>query len=109
MVPAAEVPMWTRIAGSFRDADGIAVDVVEGPNATDLRANLSPAALLGRDGSFDLVYLDVTWTAKFAAAGWLLPLDDTFTAEAQQAFLPAALEAGRHGATLYRVPMRTDM
>ena len=109
MVPAAEVPMWTRIAESFRDARGVPVEVVEGPNATDLRENLYTAALLGRDDSFDLVYLDVTWTAKFAAAGWLLPLDDAFTAEAQQAFLPAALAAGRHGGALYRVPIRTDM
>lgn len=109
LVPAAEVPMWTRIAGSFRDAQGVPVDVVEGPNATDLRENLYTASLLGRDDSFDLVYLDVTWTAKFAAAGWLRPLDDAFPAEAQQAFLPAALEAGRYQGALYRVPMRTDL
>src|SRR5262245_40409896 len=102
MVPAAEVPMWTRIAASFREAEGVPVEVVEGPNATDLRENLYTASLLARDDSLDLVYLDVTWTAKFAAAGWLRPLDAAFPAGAQDAFLPAALEAGRFRGSLYR-------
>ena len=98
--------MWTRIAESFRAA---AVEVVEGPNATDLRENLYTASLLARDDSFDLVYLDVTWTAKFAAAGWLLPLDGAFAAHEQAAFLSKALEAGRYQGALYRLPMRTDI
>src|SRR5262245_9824968 len=109
LVPAAERRMWTAIAASFRDATGVPVDVVEGPNGTDLRENLYTAALLARDESLDLVYLDVTWTPKFAAAGWLVPLDDAFGPERQAAFLPAALEAGRFHGALYRVPMRTDV
>lgn len=109
MVPAAELRMWTRIAESYRTAQGVAVEVIEGPNATDLRENLYTASLLARDDSFDLVYLDVTWTAKFAAAGWLIPLDHAFAAAEQAAFLPAALEAGRYQGALYRLPMRTDV
>lgn len=109
LIPASEVPMWTRIADAFRAAQGVPVEVVEGPNSTDLRENLYTAALLGRDDSFDLVYLDVTWTAKFAAAGWLIPLDSDFDAAGQAAFLPAALDAGRYQGSLYRVPMRTDV
>lgn len=109
LVPAAERRMWVAIGDSFRERTGIKVDVVEGPNATDLRENLYTAALLARDDSFDLVYLDVTWTPKFAAAGWLRPLDQAFPPHEQSAFLPAALEAGRHRGALYRVPMRTDV
>jgi multiple sugar transport system substrate-binding protein len=109
LVPAAERRMWVAIGESFRDRTGIPVDVVEGPNATDLRENLYTAALLARDDSFDLVYLDVTWTPKFAAAGWLRPLDGEFPPAEQAAFLAAALEAGRHRGALYRIPMRTDV
>ena len=109
LIPASEVPMWAHIAEAFRAEQGVPVEIVEGPNSTDLRENLYTASLLGRDDSFDLVYLDVTWTAKFAAAGWLVPLDDDFAAAEQAGFLPAALEAGRYQGSLYRVPMRTDV
>lgn len=109
LVPASERRMWGTIAASFQARGGPPVELVEGPNGTDLRENLYTAALLARDDSFDLVYLDVTWTPKFAAAGWLLPLDEAFAPAEQSAFLPAALEAGRYGGALYRLPIRTDL
>ncbi|MGE5175233.1 MAG: extracellular solute-binding protein [Hyphomicrobiales bacterium] len=110
MVPPSERPFWEPIARGFERAHpGVAVDLTEGPQSTDLRENLYTAALLARDPSFDLVYLDVTWTPKFAAAGWLLPLDDAFPAEERDRFLPAAIGAGWYGGRLYRIPVRTDV
>jgi multiple sugar transport system substrate-binding protein len=109
LVPAAERRMWSAIGASFQEQSGVPVELIEGPNATDVRENLYTAALLARDDSFDLVYLDVTWTPKFAAAGWLIALDEAFAPADQAAFLPAALEAGRFQGRLYRVPMRTDV
>jgi multiple sugar transport system substrate-binding protein len=66
-------------------------------------------SLLAGDDSLDLVYMDVTWTPKFAAAGWLLPLDEVFQAEELGSLLPRALDAGRYRGRLYRVPVRTDV
>lgn len=110
MMPPSERPFWRPIADAFeRDHPGVRVDLVEGPQSTDLRENLYTAALLAGDASFDLVYMDVTWTSKFAAAGWLVPLDHAFPADARAAFLPAALEAGRYRDRLYRIPARTDV
>ena len=84
------------------------VQLVEGPNDTDLRENLYTAALLAGDESFDLVLMDVTWMSKLAGAGWLLPLGDDLMAETTS-LLPAAVEAGRYRGRLYRVPTRTDV
>jgi trehalose/maltose transport system substrate-binding protein len=109
LIPATERPVWRPIVAAFQEERGAAVDLVEGPNSTDLRENLYTAALLARDDSFDLVYMDVTWTPKLAAAGWLLPLDDAFPREELEALLPAALEAGRYQGRLYRIPTRTDV
>ena len=53
--------------------------------------------------------MDVTWTPKFAAAGWLLPLDDVFRPEELSALLPRAVDAGRYRGHLYRIPVRTDV
>ena len=110
VVAASERDDWVPIARSFEALHpGIRVDLVEGPNATDLRENLYTSALLAGDDTFDLVSMDVTWTPKFAAAGWLLPLDSAFSPEETRALLPEDLAAGRYDGRLYRIPVRTDI
>lgn len=110
LLAANERPFWVPIARRFEAANpGVRVGLVEGPTSTDLREGMYTTALLARDDSLDLVYMDVTWTAKFAAAGWLLPLDEAFPGRETEAFLPEALEAGRFRGRLYRVPVRTDV
>jgi len=110
MMQPGERPFWIPIAESFeRDHPGVRVDLVEGPHATDLRENLYTASLLAGDPSFDLVYMDVTWTSKFAAAGWLRPLDDAFDETERERFLDVALNAGVYRGRLYRIPARTDV
>ena len=110
LVPASERPFWAPIARSFEAMKPkVRVDLVEGPNATDLRENLYTVALLARDESFDLVYMDVTWTPKFAAAGWLVALDSAFPRDELDELIPAAVDAGRYAGRLFRVPVRTDL
>ncbi len=110
LVPANERPFWLPLAESFaRSYPGVRIDLEEGPVPTDLRESLTTSALLSGDGAFDVVYLDVTWTAKLAAAGWLLPLEDAFGEEERDAFLPQALAAGVFRGRLYRLPFRTDV
>ena len=110
MLPPSERPFWEPIARRFeRNHPGVRVDLVEGAQSTDLREDLYTSSLLARDPTFDLVYGDVTWTPKFATAGWLLPLDDRLSEQERGQFLPAALAAGEYEGRLYRVPMRTDV
>lgn len=109
IVLASERALWAPVVESFGKAHGVRVEMVEGPNATDLRENMYTTSLLAGDDSLDVVYMDVTWTPKFAAAGWLLPLDDVFRPEELSALLPRALDAGRYRGHLYRIPVRTDV
>jgi len=110
MLPPSERPFWEPIAESFEaEHPGVTVDLIEGPQSTDLRENLYTTSLLARDPTFDLVYMDVTWTSKFAAAGWLVVLDDSLSAEQRARFLENALGAGVYRDKLYRIPVRTDM
>jgi multiple sugar transport system substrate-binding protein len=108
MLPPSERTFWEPLARRFeREQPGVRVELIEGPQSTDLRENLHTASLLARDPTFDLVYMDVTWTAKFAAAGWLVPLP--VSDEERARFLPTALEAGTYRRRLYRLPVRTDV
>ena len=110
LLPASEKTFWEAVARAFeRHHPEVRVDLVEGPESTDLREDLYTASLLARDPTFDLIYMDVTWTPKFAAAGWLLPLDEWFDARERARFLPAALAAGLYEGRLFRIPMRTDL
>jgi multiple sugar transport system substrate-binding protein len=110
LLPPSERPFWQPIARAFEaEHPGTHVDLVEGPQSTDLRESLYTTSLLARDPTFDLVYLDVTWTPKFAAAGWLRALDDSFPPTERQRFLSHAWDAGVFDDHLFRVPVRTDM
>ncbi len=108
LVLASDRDVWAGIARDFeKTRPGVTVEVVEGPNATDLRENLYTASLRAGDDSLDLVYMDVTWTPKFAP--WLLPLETACPPEVLDGLLPAAVDAGRYQGHLYRVPVRTDV
>src|SRR5437867_6748945 len=110
MLPASERPFWRPIVERFDQTHpGARVELVEGPESTDLREDLYTASLLARDPTFDLVYMDVTWTAKLAAAGWLVPLDGFVSPAERLDFLPSAIAAGEYEGVLYRMPVRTDV
>lgn len=87
---------------------GIKVDMIEGPAAGDARENMYSTAFMAKDDSYDLAYVDVAWLPKFAAQGWLRPLDDLLPPEKTEAFLPGDVEGSRYQGKLYRVPIQSD-
>lgn len=100
---------WKEIIREFELANpDIHVELVEGPTASDTRENIYSAAFIAGEDVYDLVYLDIIWVSKFAAAGWIIPLDDLFTPAKQKDFLPGDIAGSRYKGKIYRVPMRTD-
>jgi multiple sugar transport system substrate-binding protein len=55
----------------------------------------------------DVLQLDVIWTAEFAGAGWILPLEAPATDISD--FLPAAVAAAEWQGRLYAVPWFVDV
>lgn len=86
----------------------IKIDVIEGPNASNLIEDLYTSSFLLGDSPYDLVMMDVVWLPKFAAAGWLLDLTDRIPAAELAEFMPPDLEGGRYNGRLYRLPIRSD-
>ncbi|MFP4124965.1 MAG: ABC transporter substrate-binding protein, partial [Coleofasciculus sp.] len=76
--------------------------------ATDAVEDLYSSAFLLGDSPFDLVYLDIVWVSKFAAAGWLMPLSDRITEDELSKFLQGDVNGGRYNGELYRMPFRSD-
>jgi len=86
----------------------IHLKVIEGPNETGQVEDLYTSAFLLGDSPYDLVYMDIIWTPKFAAAGWLRDLSDYFSQQELDQFLEGDVQGGMYQGKLYRMPFRTD-
>ncbi|MBT1003398.1 ABC transporter substrate-binding protein [Paenarthrobacter sp. DKR-5] len=60
-----------------------------------------------KNANYDVVDVDVVWTAEFAAKGWLQPLKDK-TAIDTSAMLPATVKTATYKDTLYAAPQTSD-
>ena len=101
--------VWHRLLDRFNQRHpATPVRLVEGPASTDTREDMYSTAFLAGSGGYDIVYCDVVWVPKFAAAGWLLDLNDRWSSEERNEFLTADLDAGIYKGHLYRIPAFTD-
>lgn len=87
---------------------GIKVDMIEGPSSSDARENMYSTAFMAKDDAYDLAYVDVAWLPKFAAQGWLRPIDDLLPPEKAAEFLPGDVAGSTYQSKLYRVPVQSD-
>jgi len=100
---------WAEIIDYFHQSHPeIKINYISGPWSTDERQNMYIRSFLSGD-PFELVYMDVIWTAKFSENGWLLPLDKWLPPEKQKEFLPGDIGAGYYKGRFFRVPVRSDV
>ncbi|MUL37718.1 ABC transporter substrate-binding protein [Gloeocapsopsis dulcis] len=111
LMTAPDAQPWQQ--GIVRDFEAknpdIRINIIEGPNATNLLEDLYTSAFILGDSPYDLINMDVIWTPKFAAAGWLVDLTDRMSPEELAAFSSADIEGSRYEGRLYRIPMRSDV
>ncbi len=100
-----------RLVGQWNDEHpDQQVRLVELPGSSD-QARAQLAATLQQQGSagrqrYDVLGMDVIWTAEFAQAGYLRRLDDRWIDASR--FLDAPLASARYGGHLWAVPFNTD-
>ncbi len=98
-----------RLLAEFeRRNPGVRVAVRELPAASDTQHQQYVTWLAARDASVDVYLIDVIWPAEFAAAGFLLPLDDRFPPAARADFLAGPLDAATYQKRVYAVPRFTE-
>ncbi len=101
--------VWRDLVAEFnRRNPGEPIRLIEGPPATNTREDLYSTAFLSGDASYDIVYSDSIWVAKFAAAGWLLDLSERISESDRSDFLAVELRAGSYEGKNYRMPGFTD-
>jgi multiple sugar transport system substrate-binding protein len=62
---------------------------------------------LAEDAGYDVVSVDVVWTAEFAAQGWLQPLEGPFEIDTTGMLQPT-IESGTYNNKLYTAPQHSD-
>src|SRR6478735_1940550 len=101
--------VWHELIADFQKLHpDVRVQLVEGPPATDTREDMYSVSFLSGEAAYDIVYCDVIWTPKFAAAGWLLDLTDRVQPDDRADFLAADLRAGQYQGRQYRIPAFAD-
>ena len=60
-----------------------------------------------RNAGYDVMAVDLVWTAEFAAKGWLQPLKDKMAIDAV-GMLPSTVEGASYKGTLYAAPESSD-
>jgi multiple sugar transport system substrate-binding protein len=60
-----------------------------------------------KDAGYDVVTVDVVWTAEFAAKGWIIPLTGQYTLDTST-LLPATVKAASYNGKLYAAPYASD-
>ena len=60
-----------------------------------------------KDPGYDVVTVDVIWTAQFAAQGWIEPLKGQYALDTSK-LLPATVKAATYNGTLFAAPSTSD-
>ena len=110
LIEPYSLDMWRELTGQFNgEFPGPPIQLIEGPRSTDTREEMYSTAFLAGEAGFDIVFIDISWLAKFAAAGWLLDLTPRISAEDRRALLSAELAGSSYQGRLYRMPALTDV
>ncbi len=84
------------------------LEVVRGPLDSEVLSDLAVSSLLLGDTPYDLLLVDQTWTARFAAAGWLAPLEPLLGDDVLDGMVPGARLGTRFDGHLWRLPLQGD-
>lgn len=110
LMPAPFADATAPLVRAYNARQGaIQLEVSRGPLDTEAVSDQAIGSLLLGDTPYDLLLMDVTWTARYAAAGWLAPLEPLLGADALEPFLPAARAGNAFDGHLWRLPLMADM
>ncbi len=98
-------PLVTKFNQQHPD---IKFQIVEAPSDSNQVEDLYTSSFLLGNSPYDLVYMDIVWTPKFAAAGWLKDVSDLLSEAEAEKYLEGDIAGGTYQDKLYRIPFRSD-
>ena len=109
LVRADEAQQLQPLVRKFNQQhSNIRLQTVEAPSDSNQVEDLYTSSFLLGNSPYDVVYMDIVWTPKFAAAGWLRDLSDRLSTEETEQYLEGDIAGGMYEDKLYRIPFRSD-
>jgi multiple sugar transport system substrate-binding protein len=102
-VGADDAQFFTKLIGPWNSAHpGEHVSIQLLPESANGQLAQLTASLQARLPTYDVIDMDVVWTAEFASAGWIIPLNSTTFPLGD--FLRPAVDTAMYDGHLYAVP-----
>ena len=109
LMPSPFVDATAPLVAAFnREHRDLRIEVARGPLDTEAMSDLTIGSLLLGSTPYDLLLMDVSWTARYVAAGWLVPLEGLLGDDALDAMVPGARLGNGFGGHLWRMPLTGD-
>lgn len=109
LVRADEAQQLQPLATKFNQQHpDINFQIVEAPSDSNQVEDLYTSSFLLGNSPYDLIYMDIVWTPKFAAAGWLQDITKRLSDTAAAEYLAGDITGGIYEDKLYRLPFRSD-
>ena len=83
------------------------VELKELAGEADAQRETLVQALQASSTDYDVMALDVVWTAQFAANGWIAPITGDLKIDTSK-LLPSTVESATYNGSLYAVPQNTN-
>jgi trehalose/maltose transport system substrate-binding protein len=101
--------VWDEAIRRFEAAHpGTRVVREVGPNSSTALHDMLTQKLKNRERGVDVFFMDVIWSAEFAAAGWAAPLDSWFGPAERSEFLPGTITSATWEGKVHGVPAFID-
>lgn len=109
LIRADEAQQLLPLATKFNQQHPqINLEIIEAPSDSNQVEDLYTSSFLLGNSPYDVVYMDIVWTPKFAAAGWLRDLSDRLDVSELEPYLKGDIAGGTYQDKLYRLPFRSD-
>ncbi|MGL4879545.1 MAG: ABC transporter substrate-binding protein, partial [Waterburya sp.] len=109
LVRADEAEMLQPLVTKFNQQHpDIKFQIIDAPSDSNQVEDLYTSSFLLGNSPYDLVYMDIVWTPKFAAAGWLTDITERVSAAELEPYLEEDIAGGTYEDKLYRLPFRSD-
>jgi len=103
-MPGQDDPLPRLLRGFEREHPGVRVTHEPLPWTADVQHQFYVINLEGRAAGFDVLMVDVIWTAEFARAGWLLDLTDRWPAAERGEHFEATVATAMLDGRVWAVP-----